>query len=182
MSETIESHGKTMNKKMRKDIDEALLEFPCLKLIDEDTGPNFHLEGRAVLKGDLDRYFLTPSKAEDMDEFMKILVIIQPDYRMKGCVISDEEHRIDWDKLPYQHRHCNTISKAELLCTHLPEEVPQMKNPILENINTAYVLFNEYQRYLRTGKFELKEYSHGKQGLKEFRECQNHRRGKQVHS
>ena len=169
MIETIASHGAMteLMETREKDIKEAMDLFPCLKKIIGKDG--FNLTGKLVSRKDLDRFHLSAKEAADFSEFMNVVCIIPANYKTIGCYVVDTYGFIDWNKLPEKHRHTNHASGiGNCLCTHLIEEVAEMDNPVLENLKTAYALSIEYRRYIDTGKFELREYSHGNAGRMEY--------------
>lgn len=130
--------------------------------------------GFLVSKDELDLYHLNKNDDHFFEQnFLKISCIIPINYKKIGCRIYDSDSYIEWDKVPQVHRHINRkidCEEGNLLCTHIPEEAKDMKNPILENLKTANSLFLEYNKFLRTGKWDLKEYKHGEEGVKQYYE------------
>lgn len=162
----------------KTDIGEVFDYFPCLK--GEKIEFNGQLgyvqlisiKGYLISKFDLANYFIGE---DDIDLIklvsMEICCFIPIIYHRVGCQVYDLNRVIDWDKLPIVHRHYNGSGKyGNLICTHLPEESKDMQNPILENLRTAYSLFLEYNRFINTGKWDIKEYKHGEEGRKEYYE------------
>lgn len=153
--------------KRNLDTERALEYFPCLEKIMGRNGIN--LCGYLISKRDMNDLLLSKREVQESSEWMKVYCVVPDNYLEIGCQIKDVNGFIDWDKVPYEHKHINsTINGDKYLCTHLIEEVHDMNNPILENLKTAYVLSIEYKRYLKNGKYELKEYSHGNEGRKEY--------------
>lgn len=157
-----------MTRSFEKDVEEALREFPCLVL--KRNGDFWQLFGKLISLQDLKSLYLTKKEANELNDIVNVLVVIPSNYKQVGCDVYDYYNAIDWSKIPYQHIHKNRKIGNELyaLCTNVPAAVEEMENPILENLRTAYVLINEYKRYFRNGKYELQEYSHGEEGIKEY--------------
>lgn len=157
-----------MKSKMELDAEEACKAFPCLVFKKHDRIGS--LEGKLISAEDMKSLYLTKKDVIGKDDILEVLVGIPADYQNRGCNVIDCKRVIDWSRIPYEHMHRNSIEGFDIytLCTHLPEEVPQMDNPILENLKSAYALYNEYKRFLRCGKYELREYSHGENGRREY--------------
>lgn len=167
-----------MKNKLNEHINEAIKEFPLLKIY---RFKNYvTLDGILISKSDMERLFLTKEEVEGDPSFPRIIARIPGNYREVGCQVIDVNKLIKWELLSPNHRHINNINidnkLYDCLCTHLIEEVPEMENPILENLKTADVVFKEYKRFCLTGKFELKEYSHGKKGRLEYEEQKKYNR------
>lgn len=154
-------------------IQQVLEYYPLIKIdkiIPLSEYPLYTLRGPLVPKIYLNKYSLS---YEDLllagEKVLSVYVVIPENYLDKGCKVYDTEKTINWDNVPYKHRHLNGSNEyGNELCTHLPEESRDMDNPILENLHTTYRLFQEYKKFLITGKWKLKEYSHGDLGVKEY--------------
>lgn len=157
-----------MRQGFERDIEEVQKEFPCLQL--KRNGAFWHLSGKLISQSDMRLLYLSREEVAQNDDIFEVLVVIPDDYKQVGCDIYDYNKMIDWSKIPYEHIHKNRKMGKELyaLCTNVPNAIGEMINPILENLNTAYVLVTEYKRYERNGKYELEEYSHGEEGIKEY--------------
>lgn len=94
-----------------------------------------------------------------------ILGIYPSEFPEKEIIIKDLKQRIDWSKIPIQHRHINTYEKyKDALCTHHPNgeinELPMGKRSITV-IDSAWRLFIQYKKYLKSGIWTLDELPHG---------------------
>ena len=157
-----------MKSKLEIDAEEAIKAFPCLIFEKHDGFGN--LTGKLISAEDMESLYLSIKEVKEKNDILNVLVAIPANYKEKGCNVFDFNNVIDWSKIPQAHTHRNFIKELGIyaLCTHLPEEVPEMENPILEDLKTAYALYNEYKRFLRNGKYELREYSHGDEGRREY--------------
>lgn len=165
-------------KHFKSDINEVFDYFPCLhgETIEYNSQLGcvqlISIRGYLISKFDLANYYITKDNNRVIKMVsMEICCYIPIDYHRIGCQVYDLNRVINWDKLPIVHRHYNGLGKyGNLICTHLPEESKDMQNPILENLRTAYSLFLEYNRFINTGKWEIKEYKHGEEGRREYYE------------
>lgn len=173
--ENILNRGEQMNKSLKKHISETFSYFPCLEL-EPTLGDckSVTIKGKLISQIDLDKLYLDKAMINDIPNVPEVLVVVPSNYLEKGCYVFDVNKQIKWEKIPFEHRHINKLGEfvkgveLECLCTHLIEEVKDMENPILENLITADVLFKEYERFIETGKFDIREYSHGEEGKKEY--------------
>ena len=181
------SLSSTYFKDISKMIEEALDFFPCLEkafhssdlTYDNQIKITYALKGLLVTRDELDKYHLTAEDAKTYfrDSFV-IYCVIPVDFLKHGCKIYDSNNVINWQKLPYEHRHISQSASKNLgvlLCTHLPDEVKDMNNPILENLKTAYALYKAYKHYLKTSQWLLDEYKHGNEGKEQYYETRRYR-------
>lgn len=169
--------------KLKNDIEDAIACFPLLRM--EPFVPLVNPPKR-LLKGPLlPKTFLNQHKIpyEDLLKhnypIMNVCVEIPYDYLSRGCIVYDVNSEINWDKVPYEHRHFNGKGEfGNIICSHLPQESKDMKNPILENLRTSYRLFLEYCNFLKTGEWCLEEYAHGNEGVKEYERNRMQRKAK----
>lgn len=158
---------------LRKNISEAIDYFPLLKIepfIPLVKQPRRFLKGPLIPKTFLEQHRIP---YEDLVKsnypIMEVCVEIPYEYLTKGCIIYDVKNKIDWDRIPEEHRHNNGKGEfGNIICSHLPQEAKDMDNPILENLRTTYRLYVEYCNYLKTMEWNLDEYSHGNEGVKEY--------------
>lgn len=160
---------------IERHIEEVIKFFPYLKIcyiVPYRDYPLFYLSGILIPKKFIDKYSITYNDLVKSNEpLLRITAVIPFDYQNKGCKVYDSDCVIDWELIPDKHKHCNGSSCfGNELCTHLPDQAGDMSNPILENLKTAYRLFTESQNYIKNGKWNLKEYSHGEEGRREYYE------------
>lgn len=98
-----------------------------------------------------------------------ILGIYPNDYPEDNIYVEDFYEKINWSKVPYEHRHQNihprTYRKA--LCTHHPNgEVNALKQNVrtVAILSSAWKLYRQYKEYLKTKKWILKDLRHGHEG------------------
>ena len=171
------------NNNLKKHIAEVIDYFPLLKInpfIPLINQPKRLLKGPLLPKTLLDQHKISYEDLVKINyPIINVCVEIPYDYIKKGCIVFDENNAIDWNKVPYEHRHNNGKGEfGNIICSHLPQEVKDMDNPILENLRTTYRLFVEYCHFLKTGVWNLKEYSHGDEGVKEYERSRMQRKAK----
>lgn len=140
--------------------------FPLLKMVVLPT-KKLHT---AFIKG-----LLLPSYAisemslfpEQYNDFgLPIFANIPENFLTNGIEVYDSHNRIDWDQIPYDFKHCHYPTDEEKkygvrkICTHHSNFITT-KNCVLNVLLSAYYLFQEYNRFDITGKFELKCLPHG---------------------
>ena len=178
----MENELKNYQENIYKHIIETLDMFPYLTcaLIPKSDYPEFVLKGLLIESDYLISNSLTIKTAQSyFKNLLLVRVVIPLDYRMTGCKIYDVNKVIDWNKLPDEHRHFNgSFDYGNLICSHLPEEVPDMDNPILENLRTTFKLFLAYNYYIKTKQWKMEEYKHGESGKKEYEQRRLKRKAK----
>lgn len=93
-----------------------------------------------------------------------ILGIYPSDFPKSEIIIEDFKQKIQWSKIPAEHRHINTYNGRTVLCTHHPNgeinELPLDKRSVAV-IDSAWRLFMQYKKYLKSGIWTLAELPHG---------------------
>jgi hypothetical protein len=98
-------------------------------------------------------------REENEDKGLPILAVIPLDYKRIGIDVFDCCGRINWEAIEdkYRHRHANTDNK---ICTHHRADINE-ENCVIGVLKSAYYLFDEYRKYEKTGRFDLKCHPHG---------------------
>lgn len=90
---------------------------------------------------------------------LPIFAHIPENYQEIGIEVYDSCQRINWENIPIEYRHCiplNVNSKQTVrICTHHLDYVNK-NNCFFPILKSAYYLFEEYRKYEKTGKFDLK--------------------------
>ena len=113
-------------------------------------------------------------EADFIGDFSKELYIVIPfDYKTKGCKV----YGAKWlDKKRFRDRDIHFYPEKFLkdygyeFCVGVPESFVKMENVLLENVRTADMMLIAYKDYMsgKTNKLNLKAYSHGRVGEKEY--------------
>lgn len=98
-----------------------------------------------------------------------ILGIYPSDYPEDNIYVEDFYEKINWNKVPYEHKHQNLHPKTyrKVLCTHHPDgEVNALKQSdrTVAILSSAWKLYRQYKEYLKTKKWTLKDLRHGHEG------------------
>ena len=160
-------------RKVFKDITEVKKEYPFMKILFVPTNrPTLlGLEVIAVNRNIISKTF---SKSEDfLSEFSKKVYLVIPlNYTKKGCTV----YGGGWinSKLvsnKSRHFYDRTSFNEYELCVGVPNEFLNNKNVILENIKTTENMLVEYEKIMKgdATEFEGLAYSHGEEGINEFR-------------
>lgn len=80
--------------------------------------------------------------------------------------VEDLYKKIDWSKIPYEHRHQRTYLKTQrsILCTHHPNgEINGINetDKTIAILASAWKLYIQYKKYLNTNKWILNDLKHG---------------------
>lgn len=114
-------------------------------------------------------------EADFIGDFSKELYIVIPfDYKIKGCKVYggkwlDKKRFRDRDIHFYPDRFLKDYGYE--FCVGVPESFVKMENVLLENVRTADMMLIAYKDYMsgKTNKLNLKAYSHGEAGEKEYK-------------
>ena len=93
------------------------------------------------------------------DKGLPILAVIPFNYREIGVDVFDCCGRINWEEIDFKYRHFHPDSNNKI-CTHHKIDI-NADNCILGVLKSAYHLFDEYRKFERTGRFDLKCHPHG---------------------
>lgn len=107
-------------------------------------------------------------EVEQYEEYgFPIFAVIQENYQNEGIIVYDAYHRINWDNIPIEFRHCKPLDndmlpncRDRIVCTHHEKNITK-DNCIMGVLNSAYFLFEEYRKYEKTGSFDLECLPHG---------------------
>lgn len=110
-------------------------------------------------------------------------IFVPNDYESKGIEVYDLYKKIDTEFIINnypEHFHFNKLNTnhGNLICTHLKGYEIDSDNIIFENINSAHYYFLNYINLKNGNSFNMKEYSHGRKGIKEFFEEKDKKNGK----
>lgn len=99
-----------------------------------------------------------------------ILGIYPSDYPSDNIYVEDFYKKIDWLKIPHEHRHQNLHpkTKRKILCTHHPDgEINGLKKRerTVAILSSAWKLYRQYKDYLRTKTWTLPDLKHGNEGI-----------------
>ncbi len=86
-----------------------------------------------------------------------IFAILPLDYRSKGIRVFDACNRINQKQIPNEYLHFNEKNE---ICTHKPIDITP-ENAVIDVLQSAWHLYIEYQKFERTGRFDLNCYPHG---------------------
>lgn len=117
---------------------------------------------------------LTSATEEDCtsDYSRELWVSIPENYNSVGCDIYGGKW-IDIDKIPQSEQHVYEFdeNRGYKFCVGVPDSFGDMKNVILENVRTADHILTAYADYIsgRTNRIVLKQFSHGKRGIDEYK-------------
>lgn len=116
-----------------------------------------------VLKG-----CLTPQDIERNSIY--ILGIYPCEYPLDNIYVEDLHQKINWSKVPYEHRHQNIYPKNNriILCTHHPYgEINGLKQSdrTIAILSSAWKLYMQYKEFLKTENWILKDLRHGYEGI-----------------
>ena len=102
----------------------------------------------------------------------EIWISVPFEYENDGCEVYGGKW-IEPEQIPKEHHHFYDYNPymGYRLCVGVPESFSKMKNVILENVKTADHILTAYADYMsgRENKIILNEYSHGENGINEFR-------------
>lgn len=98
-----------------------------------------------------------------------ILGVYPSEYPKDNIYVEDFYQKINWLKIPYEHRHQNLHPKnnRKVLCTHHPDgEINAIKQEgrTVAILFSAWRLYRQYKEYLKTKKWTLKDLKHGNEG------------------
>lgn len=98
-----------------------------------------------------------------------ILGIYPSEYPEDNIYVEDFYEKINWAKIPYEHRHQNLHPKTnrKVLCTHHPDgevNVLKQNDRTIAILSSAWKLYMQYKEYLKTKKWILKDLRHGYEG------------------
>ena len=122
---------------------------------------------------------LIATEDDFLGEYSKELHIEVPlDYRDHGCRVYGAAW-VDLGKLRAEDVHffdgAVRSPKGYLLCVGMTESFGRMQNAVLESVRTAQNMLVGYERVMRgeSDKLEVKAYSHGCKGLREYQRDPN---------
>ena len=121
---------------------------------------------------------LTDAVEDDfIGDYSKLIKVIVPfDYKQTGCKIYGAQW-LDRKILKSEDYHFFSHNKEGIMefCLGVPESFPHFKNVILENVKTAENMLTAYERFQKGESeiLELKAYSHGTKGRKEYEKDKN---------
>ncbi|QGU96391.1 hypothetical protein GOM49_15985 [Clostridium bovifaecis] len=163
--------GKNFNKyyqMVMEDFQIVKSYFPLLQIICLPTmqPKEIFITGN-LIPVEILRECVTPKDIERNSLY--ILGIYPNDYPDDNIYVEDFYEKINWDKIPYEHRHQNLHPKTyrKVLCTHHPDgEV----NALIQGdrtvaiLSSAWKLYKQYKEYLKTKEWTLKDLRHGHEG------------------
>lgn len=166
-----DKHWEDYVKKVRKDINELLDKYPFTReiIIPTVTPSPIMLEIIAVEKEVINE--LMANENDFIDEYSKkIIVEIPKNYPKSHCIITGGKWIVA-DKIKQEERHFyDRGNKGFEFCVGVPSSVKKMKNVLLENVMTVDNLLTGYEMLQRniSTRLNVRAYSHGNEGEKEF--------------
>ncbi|MCJ8343694.1 MAG: hypothetical protein MJH09_12755 [Cetobacterium sp.] len=110
------------------------------------------------------------SKIDIKKNSIYILGIYPSNFPKQEIVIEDFKQKIDWNKIPLKHNHINTYkNNRTVLCTHHPNgEINELltEKRSIAVIYSAWRLFIQYKKYLKSGVWTLNDLPHGLDAVK----------------
>lgn len=161
-----------------RDLKELIDYYPFTKKIIIPTAlPGIiKLEIIAVNKNIIDDLLAT--EEDFLGEYSKrIIVEIPKDYPNSHCIITGGKW-IDYQKFDSKDKHFYDRGNDGVeFCVGVPTSVKYLRNVLLENVMTVENLLVGYEMLQKkyTSKLEVRAYSHGNEGIKEYN---NERKGK----
>lgn len=154
---------------MKKDFEKVKDRFPLLKMTSLPTivPKEIFIYGEAI-----DKEILECCKSEFYirKNSIYILGIYPSNFPKQEIVIEDFKQKIDWSKIPLEHKHRNTYKNGRnVLCTHHPNgEINELdiEKRSIAVIDSAWRLFIQYKKYLKSGIWTLNDLPHGSEADK----------------
>ena len=163
-----------MKDKVEDKLKEVFENYPYLhkKILPLNAYLPIVLEGYLVTKQEcIDCKIRSESDAKYFSFYARIFIRLK--YKYEGIEVYDLYQKIDvnfiYKNYP-EHLHFNEFNtvNGNLICTHINGCESYSDNIIFENINSAHFYYLNYINLKNGNTFNMKEYSHGSKGLKEF--------------
>lgn len=136
--------------------------FPLMKLSMLPTNEPQEI----FISGKLIPYEVLKICGSEMDigrNSISVMAIYPSDFNKSNICVKDVDGKIDWNKIPQEHRHYRYYKNLEIICTHheLGEinGIPNSERSIAI-LYSAWRLFIHYIKYQKTGKWTLKDLKH----------------------
>lgn len=149
---------------MKNDFKRLKERFPLLEMTSLPTviPKEIFIYGEAIDKAILE---YCKSEVDIRKNSIYILGIYPSSFPKQELVIEDFKQKIDWSKIPLEHRHINIYKNGrKVLCTHHPNgEINELaiEKRSIAIIDSAWRLFIQYKRYLSIRVWTLKDLPHG---------------------